>query len=519
MGPASPLHAGRAMEPLPGIVALAALFDRARGARLDAAERFVSSLPRLFPEALVGCDLAFQPRACVFAVVMRFSARRFGAEGRGRLDFWLARAGVRSTALADVSSRQRASFFASLEACQARVMGVAPDRLVADAADLFTAAGAPAGRRRPGASDPTLAMDVGGPGWEGVRYVAEGPSLFIPGLLAPVLGDELTLSLRLPGLERPFETRARVAWVRGAGEGGGALPGFSLTLLDAAPELLGALAARQPPAVPLVAAALRAHPRYAVKAPVVVTPWADGGEDAPRAAPPAAALEPTDGPDGASDPPLAEYGGDEEPSGDYLEDLSQGGAFVRTARPAPVGERVRLGLRLPGGEAFSAPAVVAMVNGAGMGVRFDLDEAGQQRLAAAIAHLSARPRRALVVDDDAVVRWMLQEALQQRGFEVLTADDGRSGLSLLADELLALDLLVTDVRMRQMDGESFIRTIRRAGGEADLAIVAVTGALGSELEQRLEREGADAVLDKALGPELIAEAADAVLERKRMAQG
>ena len=63
MGPASPLHAGRAMEPLPGIVAFAALFDRARGARLDAAERFVSSLPRLFPEALVGCDLAFQPRA------------------------------------------------------------------------------------------------------------------------------------------------------------------------------------------------------------------------------------------------------------------------------------------------------------------------------------------------------------------------------------------------------------------------------------------------------------------------
>ena len=48
--------------------------------------------------------------------------------------------------------------------------------------------------------------------------------------------------------------------------------------------------------------------------------------------------------------------------------------------------------------------------------------------------------------------------------------------------------------------------------------MAVTGALGSELEQRLEREGADAVLDKALGPELIAEAADAVLERKRISQ-
>jgi CheY-like chemotaxis protein/Tfp pilus assembly protein PilZ len=506
------------MEPLPGIVALAAVFDRARGARLDAAERFVSSLPRLFPNALVGCDLAWQPRAGVFAVVMRFAERRFGVEGRRRLDFWLARAGVRSTALAEVSAAQRASFFANLEACQARVMGVAPDRLPFDAADLFTAAGAPVGRRQPGATDPLLAMDVGGPGWEGVRYVAEEPSLFIPGLLAPALGDELMLCLRVPGLERPFETRAKVAWVRTADEGEGAQAGFSLTLLDAAPELLGALAARQPPAVSLSEAALRAHPRYAVKAPVVVTPWAQGGEGAPRAESPAAALETAEEPVPTSELPLAEYGGDAELTGDYLENLSQGGAFVRTAQPAAVGDRVRLSLRLPGGEAFSAPAVVAMVNDRGMGVRFELDEAGQQRLAAAIAHLSARARRALVVDDDAVVRRMLQEALQQRGFEVLTADDGSSGLSLLADELLALDLLVTDIRMRRMDGETFIRTIRRAGGEADLAIVAMTGGLEGDLEKRLERDGADAVLDKALGPELIAQAADAVLERKRLVQ-
>jgi CheY-like chemotaxis protein len=90
---------------------------------------------------------------------------------------------------------------------------------------------------------------------------------------------------------------------------------------------------------------------------------------------------------------------------------------------------------------------------------------------------------------------------------------------VLMDELLALDLLVTDVVMPNMDGETFIRTIRNAGGESDLAIVVVTGAVGTALEKRLERDGADAVLDKSLGPELIAQASDAVLERKRMARG
>ena len=56
----------------------------------------------------------------------------------------------------------------------------------------------------------------------------------------------------------------------------------------------------------------------------------------------------------------------------------------------------------------------------------------------------------------------------------------------------------------------------QAEGETDLAIVAVSARLEPGQEPRLEQAGADAVLDKALGPELIAQAVDAVLERKRM---
>jgi len=111
---------------------------------------------------------------------------------------------------------------------------------------------------------------------------------------------------------------------------------------------------------------------------------------------------------------------------------------------------------------------------------------------------------------------MLSDALTARGFEVLVAEDGASGLRRLSEEILALDLLVTDVRMPGMGGEAFIRTIRSAGGEYDLAIVAVSAALGPDEERRLEGAGADAVLDKALGPELCAQAADAALERKRL---
>ena len=211
-----------------------------------------------------------------------------------------------------------------------------------------------------------------------------------------------------------------------------------------------------------------------------------------------------------------EYGSEHDLAADFIcENISQGGAFVRTARPSPVGTRLQLSMRLPSGDELTGPAVVVTVKEGGMGVRFELSADAQERLAVALAQLSTRPRRVLIVDDDELVRRMLRDAFQERGFEVLTAPDGSSGLGTVVDELLALDLLVTDLRMPHMDGQTFIRTIRSAGGESDLAIVAMTGGVDPALEQRLEREGADAVLDKELGAEIIARAADAVLERKR----
>ena len=109
--------------------------------------------------------------------------------------------------------------------------------------------------------------------------------------------------------------------------------------------------------------------------------------------------------------------------------------------------------------------------------------------------LTARPRRALV-DDDALHRQMLGDALLARGFEVVTAADGAAGLRALADEPHARPPL-TDACMPGMDGEAFVRTIREAGGETELAVVVVTGHLDPELAPaprrgrgRCAREGA-----------------------------
>jgi CheY-like chemotaxis protein len=120
------------------------------------------------------------------------------------------------------------------------------------------------------------------------------------------------------------------------------------------------------------------------------------------------------------------------------------------------------------------------------------------------------PRRALVLDDDAFVRRVLEDALDARGFQVLTAADGLEGLHALLEELLDLDVVVTDLAMPQMDGERFIRTVREAGGEHTLRIVVVTGTTADR--GRLQALGADAVLAKQDGLAAVVEAIDRAAE-------
>jgi CheY-like chemotaxis protein len=479
----------------------ACVFVRASGDRLLAAERLACAFPHLFGDALREVDLAYRTSSRYLVAVLRFEPDLFDERVRSRLTFWAARAGGRASPLDAMAEAERQAFTAHLGLCEQKVLGLKPAELFDRSAHLFTEVGAPAARRRNPLDRPMMAVDVGGSGFEGVTYQPERRELFIPAPMAPPSGDELLVVFRIPGGDKPVGVRSKVLSVRGAAESAPGRPaGFALHVPAGAPAVHDALVKHAPPA----AAETRAAPRFQVKAPVKVLVPAPPPEAAPEGGPQAHAV--------------IEYASDQELEADFVENLSQGGAFIRSSHPHPVGTLLALDFRLPNGSELKATAVVAFASANGMGVRFTLDGESEATLQAAIAHITARARRALVVDDDALVRRMLADALADRGFEVITATDGQDGLRVLSEELLALDLLVTDVHMPEMDGEQFVKMIRRAGGEADLAIVVVSGRMEPGLEPRLEAAGADAVLDKALGPELVAQAADAVLERKRLSR-
>ena len=173
-----------------------------------------------------------------------------------------------------------------------------------------------------------------------------------------------------------------------------------------------------------------------------------------------------------------------------------------------IGAPVALALRLPDGGDLHTRATVAYLNDAGMGVRFQLEPAEEARLYAAIVQLTARPRRALVVDDDALHRQMLGDALLARGFEVVTAADGAAGVRALADEPHARP--PPHGRLHARDGRRGVRADHPRGGRRDRARGGGRDRPPTPSSPRLLAAGADGVLEKALGAEKVAEAADGV---------
>lgn len=69
------------------------------------------------------------------------------------------------------------------------------------------------------------------------------------------------------------------------------------------------------------------------------------------------------------------------------------------------------------------------------------------------------PKKILIVDDSAAIRQSISFILKQEGYETIEAQDGLDGLNI-AGGLAALDLIITDVNMPNLDGIGFIRKVR-----------------------------------------------------------
>jgi DNA-binding NtrC family response regulator len=114
----------------------------------------------------------------------------------------------------------------------------------------------------------------------------------------------------------------------------------------------------------------------------------------------------------------------------------------------------------------------------------------------------------LVVEDDEAMRDLLVEELEDAGYRVLAADGGRAGVEKVKAE--KVDLVITDLRMPDLDGFDLIRDIKAradsphivmitAFGSIETAIRAVKLGAYDYITKPFEIEELLLVIDKALG--------------------
>src|SRR5262249_17493496 len=101
---------------------------------------------------------------------------------------------------------------------------------------------------------------------------------------------------------------------------------------------------------------------------------------------------------------------------------------------------------------------------------------------------SPSQRAILVVDDEPEIRDALSEILNGARHRVVTASSGREALERMALE--TFDVILTDIRMPDLDGRALFEEIRQRWPEQCARVVFVTGdTLASALREFVSKSG------------------------------
>ena len=125
------------------------------------------------------------------------------------------------------------------------------------------------------------------------------------------------------------------------------------------------------------------------------------------------------------------------------------------------------------------------------------DDAQEQKKALPPAEVSLAGRHILVVEDDPLGRFFIEQLLRKEQLEVSLAESGEAALEVLRKNP-RVDLVLMDVSMPGMDGYETTRKIRAELGLASLPIIALTAhAISGERERCLDA-GMDDYLTKPI---------------------
>jgi len=116
-------------------------------------------------------------------------------------------------------------------------------------------------------------------------------------------------------------------------------------------------------------------------------------------------------------------------------------------------------------------------------------QGGQDRVVSPADKIDAPKKRILLAEDDEMIRIVVRRLLEREGYEVTTCADGSSALRLAYEN--SYSVILSDVRMPQLDGFEFLRRLREHDGSEQTPVVLLT-SMGKDEDVHLGFElGAD----------------------------
>ena len=120
-------------------------------------------------------------------------------------------------------------------------------------------------------------------------------------------------------------------------------------------------------------------------------------------------------------------------------------------------------------------------------------------------------QKILVVEDDFDIRELLQNFLQEAGYEVATANDGIEALSLFSGQ--RYDLIILDILLPKIDGYGVCELIRK---QSDVPIIMLTALSGEEDQIRGLDLQVDDYITKPFSMPILLRKIAAVLRRTKL---
>ena len=134
-----------------------------------------------------------------------------------------------------------------------------------------------------------------------------------------------------------------------------------------------------------------------------------------------------------------------------------------------------------------------------------------------MSNIKHTPPRVLVADDDATLRRVMRTALEQAGFEVHEAEDGRQAVKRAA--AVNPDIVLMDVEMPNMDGFAACALIRKRPESVDTPIIMLTGREDDESIQSAYDSGATDFVSKPINWALLSHRVKYIMRASRVSRG